>query len=86
MTDQAKLTIQRIEHDTGGPFDMTIAIDGADALELQNGQRATVTLTPGRHTISGRLGFWPLKVSGEITVEFDPGQHINITANPAGGT
>jgi len=45
-----------------------------------------VTLTPGNHTISGRLGFWPLKVSGEITVELDPGQHINMTANPAGGT
>ena len=86
MADQAKLTIQRIEHVTGGPFAMTIAVDGTDAFDLANGGRATIALKPGRHVISGRLGFWPLKVSGEISVDLESGQHLNIIANPAGGT
>jgi len=86
MPDQSKVTIQRIAHETGAPFALTIALDGSDVLELHNGGRATMTLKPGRHTIAGRLGFWPFKVTGEITLDLESGQHINIVANPAGGT
>jgi hypothetical protein len=65
---------------------MTIALDGTDVFELANGGRATMTVKSGSHTISGRLGVWPFKVSGEISFDLEPGQHINIVANPAGGT
>jgi hypothetical protein len=85
VSEKCKVTVQRIEHVTGCTFGMTIGIDGKDAFELANGGRATVTLPPGRHTVSGRLGFWPLKVSGEIAFSLEPGQHINLVANPAGG-
>lgn len=86
MAEQAKVTIQRIEHHTGNAFDMTIGLDGNDVCTLPNGRRATISVQPGKHTISGRLGFWPIKVSGEIAFDIEPGQHLNFTANPAGGT
>jgi len=65
---------------------MTIAVDGADAFDLDNGGRATIALKPGRHAIAGRLGPWPLKRSGEVIVDLKSDQHLNINANPAGGT
>lgn len=44
MAEQAKLTVQRVKHVKFKQFAMTIAVDGTDAFDLDNGGRATIAL------------------------------------------